>query len=106
MEKFEFRSGKGNQELCVALRNAIVQSTVKWYRGCGMILLPSGEEDTLEKELLNLVIRQSPNGIRFDHMGKHHDDRAFAVSMGVLKLLRTSGKREFLLGSTENDGWF
>ena len=106
MEKFEFRSGKGNQELCVALRNAIVQSTVKWYRGCGMILLPSGEEDTLEKELLNLVIRQSSNGIRFDHMGKHHDDRAFAVSMGVLKLIRTSGKREFLLGSTENDGWF
>jgi len=106
MEKFEFRSGKGNQELCVALRNAIVQSTVRWYPDCGSLLLPSGEMDTLDQEILGLVIRQSSNGIRFDHLGKHHDDRAFALAMGILKLLRSSARREFLLGTGTEDGWF
>jgi hypothetical protein len=39
-------------------------------------------------------------------MGKHHDDRAFALSMGVLKLIRSSGKKEFQFGTDDNDGWF
>jgi hypothetical protein len=92
IQRFEFRSGQGNCELAVTLRQLILERQVRWPAGCGRI---PGEEqagptDDLEHELASLIVRELPGGrFRFDHRndGRHHDDRSFALAVACQTLI-------------------
>ncbi len=37
IERFDFGSGKGNYEIGIALRQAIIHNRVEWYPNCGAV---------------------------------------------------------------------
>ena len=92
IERYEFLGGQANYDMALTLRQLILERTLHWYPGCGVI---PGEEqnsppDNLETELASLIVREMPGGrFRFDHRcdGRHHDDRAFALGAACQKLL-------------------
>jgi hypothetical protein len=90
IQRFEFRGGAGNQDLALALRQNILQRTIRWYPGCGAVASDqTAAPDTLETELASLLLTQTSNGrVRIDHIrdGKHHDDRSFALGVCCLEL--------------------
>jgi len=79
VEEVEFRGGRTNQSMAMALRAAVVHKLVRWYPGCGKV----GTE-TLEDELTRLVTVRKAYGFRFDHEATGHDDRAFTIAVGLL----------------------
>jgi len=97
IERYEFRSGQGNHELALTLRQLILERQVRWYRGCGAIRGEGDDvpRDHLEHELASLIVRELPGGrFRFDHRndGRHHDDRSFALAVACRALVQgTSG---------------
>ena len=82
--RYEARGGKMNYTMAEVLRSAVVNRQVAWYPGAGTILLPDGKPDTLEDELVSLVLRPMPYGYRFDHQATKHDDRAVVLGMGLV----------------------
>lgn len=44
--------------------------------------------ESLNDELQRLIIKHTSYGYRFDHTAAFHDDRAVAVGMGALELVR------------------
>lgn len=83
VEAVDFRGGRTNQRMAMALRAAVVHQQIKWYAGCGA--LPN---ETLEDELARLVTVRKAYGFRFDHEATGHDDRAFTLGVGLLTLPR------------------
>ncbi len=104
VEEFEFKSGIGNYEIGLILRQLILHKRIKWYPGCGEILTEDGEmylpdnRDDLVTELAALEKKNLSGGARwrFDHAPGGHDDRAFAV--GALC-------RHIIIGSGGIDDW-
>ncbi len=87
VETFEARGGKANYEMAVTLRTTIVNEKLKWYRGCGDILLKGGIH-TFVDELAELVLRPMAYGYRIDHESGRHDDRICSVGMLAVHLLQ------------------
>jgi hypothetical protein len=90
--RFDFAAGRGNHALAMTLRQQIVHRHVRWYPGCGQ--LPGvAERDDLETELSSLVLRSvSATRIRIAHRSDPgcHDDRAFALGIACLELVRST----------------
>lgn len=102
ISRFAFGSGRGNHQLAVTLRQAIVNRTIAWPAGCGAIERGDGQRDDLETELASLILRQSAGGrIRFDHAPSQHDDRAFVVAVACLKLIEQPTDEWMEIG----EGW-
>lgn len=81
---FDFKSGNGNYELSVMLRNAILHKTVLWYPNCGAVSTDTGKRDDLCTELAALTVIERTGGKwRLDHNTGGHDDRAFALGAVV-----------------------
>lgn len=87
VKRFEARGGKSNYEMAAKLRSIIVNKQIAWYAGMGSITLPNGRADTLEDELVSLVLRPMTYGYRFDHELTKHDDRAVNMGMAVVQML-------------------
>lgn len=85
--RFEGRGGKSNYQLAECLRSLIVNRQLVWYPGCGDLPL-EGRMDTLVDELCGLVVKQMVYGYRIDHELTRHDDRAVAIGMLCIELLR------------------
>jgi len=94
IQRFEFLAGKGNHALAVTLRQLVLQQTLKWYPACGQIP-DETSTDNLETEMAALILRQSAAGhCRIDHRSHQHDDRAFALGIACLQLLKHSSQAE------------
>lgn len=100
IEPFDFKSGVGNWEMSLILRQMILHQKIKWYEGCGKILTPDGTlhrpedgRNDLSTELGNLTIRKMYNGAkwRIEHTDNEHDDRAFALGACVRYIVMNSG---------------
>lgn len=109
IDRFAFAGSQGNHALAMNLRNLIVNRQVAWYPGCGQIPSDSGRDD-LETELASLIVKSRPGGrLRFDHItdGLHHDDRAFALGVACLELVKEKPGGSFLhISSPETGGGF
>ena len=103
VERFEARGGKSNYELAECLRSLVVNRKLKWHPTAGNLTLPDGEVETFSQELSRLIIKPTQYGYRMDHtteqetnkgpdgmkgVKRRHDDRAVAVGMMCLLLLR------------------
>lgn len=87
VERFSFAGGRGNHEMAIALRQAILNRKVAWPKDCGRITSVDGRRDDLETELAGLIVKETGRGrLRFDHAVGRHDDRAFVVAVACLKL--------------------
>jgi hypothetical protein len=98
VRRFEFRSGRGNHELALALRKLILHRELAWCGGCGQLEDADGRDD-LETELSSLLLKQSASGrCRIDHRtdGGHHDDRSFALGAACLQLVREGAGEEWM----------
>lgn len=95
VERFEGRGGKANYELAECLRSLIVNRQLVWYPGCGDLPL-DGRMDTLVDELCGLVVKQMTYGYRIDHELTKHDDRAVALGMLCLQLLKRKPPMEWI----------
>jgi hypothetical protein len=87
VERFEARGGKRTYEMAETLRTLVTNNRLAVYPGAGSLVV-DGRVETLVDELLGLVLRPTPYGYRFDHEANFHDDRAVAVGMACLRLLR------------------
>jgi hypothetical protein len=85
IERFEARGGKSNYEMAENLRSLISSGKITWYPGAGSLPV-DGRLETLGDELMQLVLKVTPYGYRFDHEANYHDDRAVAVGMMALRL--------------------
>lgn len=89
IERIPFHGGATNQILAQHLRQQVLTRQIAWYPGCGEIPTDDGTEDTLETELSQLLVRQTPGGMyRFENRsdGRSHDDRSFVVGIASLQL--------------------
>jgi hypothetical protein len=85
VRRFEARGGKSNYEMAECLRNLVTNRQLVWWKGAGWLPSPDPDlTDDFSQELLNLVVRPTTYGYRFDHTVKFHDDRACAVGMAAL----------------------
>lgn len=75
-KEFTARGGTGNFELAQTLRAAVASANVRWYPGCGKL-----DDDTLESELSQIIVKKMSYGFRIDHESNKHDDRAVALGM-------------------------
>lgn len=96
VRRWEARGGKSNYELAAKLRSVIVNRQIAWYPGMGDILLPNGRADTLEDELVSLVLRPMVYGYRVDHELTKHDDRAVNMGMAVCCMLEQMRPPEWI----------
>lgn len=102
VEEFEFKSGIGNYEIGLILRQLIIHQRVEWYPNCGEILTADGEKylpdnrDDLVTELASLERKDIAGGSRwrFDHPPGGHDDRAFALGALCRHIIMNSGDLE------------
>jgi hypothetical protein len=88
VERFEARGGKSNYELAECVRSLVVNRKLLWHPAAGRLLLPDGTTETFGQELSRLIIKPTMYGYRVDHTSGRHDDRAVAVGMLCLLLLR------------------
>ena len=96
IERFAFAGGLGNDALARNLRSMVLARDVRWYAGCGSLgENAAGERDDLERELCDLlVVERSRGRLRFDHPPGRHDDRAFALAVACLHLMRSAAAEE------------
>ena len=102
IEEFEFKSGIGNYEIGLILRQLILQNRIEWYPGCGEILTPegelwvAGERNDLCTELAALQRQDLAGGSRwrFQHPPGGHDDRAFGVGVIARQIVMNDGGME------------
>ena len=94
IERYESRGGKGNYHLAESLRSLIVNQSLAWYPGAGSLPV-EGQVEDFKQELLHLVTRQMPYGYRIDHEATKHDDRAVAVGMPCVCILRRPRATQF-----------
>ncbi len=91
IERFDFGSGKGNYEIGIALRQAIIHNRVEWYPNCGAVQREWGREG-LEDELASLIVKPTSGGKRwrFDHINDnvHHDDRSYVLGSMIHACVR------------------
>lgn len=87
IERFESRGGKANYEMAEALRSLIVNKLICWYQGAGLLVV-DGQQESFSDELAGLILKPTPYGYRFDHEAQFHDDRAVAVGMAALYVLK------------------
>ena len=95
IERFAFAGGLGNDALARHLRTMILSGDVRWYAEAGCVETPTGEPDTLETELADLLVVPRANGrLRFDHAAGRHDDRAFVLALVCLHFSRLQAEPE------------
>jgi hypothetical protein len=103
IKRFDFGVGQGNHALAMTLRNLILHREVRWYPGCGQ--LPGMlDRDDLETELASLLLRNvSTMRVRIDHRREpgRHDDRAFALGVACLELVRNDHRGQAWMQITE-----
>lgn len=109
IQRFAFAGGEGNHRIAVTLRQLILHQRVRWYPDCGLV--PSEHRNDLETELASLILKHSSTGrLRIDHKadGLHHDDRAFALGVACVELLKESAGQDFMIITppTGNDLFF
>jgi len=92
---FEARGGKGNYEMAATLRSAIINQKIRFPEDAGYI---KEKEHSFVDELVELVVKEMSYGWRLDHLVNKHDDRAVAVGMGLVHLLKHSFKRHLFEG--------
>lgn len=109
IKRFSFAGGKGNHALAMALRQLIIEGTVRWYPGCGQ-LDGFEQRDDLGTELASLLLRTVGTGrVRIDHRNEagYHDDRAFALGAACLEGLQEAPQPEWIaIQQPAHDGSF
>lgn len=98
VERFEPRGGKANYEMAQLLRSLIVSRRLRWYPGCGDVMV-KGKRHTFADEIAELIVRSTAAGYRLDTLTRnHHDDRTVAAGLACVALVRNPGRRSLYTG--------
>jgi hypothetical protein len=92
IERFEARGGKSNYELAECLRSLVINKQLAWHPDCGRLQLSDGSSESFADELHHVVTKKTMYGYRIENPAGRHDDRAVAVGMAALHLLRDPAK--------------